>query len=94
MAREQFHDRESAKLIRVGDILELDPAHTVATATRRRLVPPVQVVKIEYGPKCETGVLLYVSDGEDKWEKLDAGWFFKPTAVPSPDKGDGNERDG
>lgn len=94
MAREQFHDKETAKSIRVGDLLELDPLHTIATRTRNRLIPPIQVVKIEYGPKCETGVMLSVVDGQERWEKLDAGWFFKPTPVPLPNKGDGHESDG
>lgn len=89
-----YYDKESAKTIRVGDTVAIDPAHSVATKTRRRLVEPIQVVKIDFEARCETGVMLYVADAQDKWEMLDAGWFLKPAAVPSPDKGDGQASNG
>jgi len=70
------YDRETAKEIREGHVLALDPRYNERQAPINRLRAPITVLEVGYGGHCESGVLLKCRDGGGKFIVLDAGWFI------------------
>ena len=62
--------------VKPGDLVVADPLWNETTAVRYRRLPPVsEVMNVERGRGCQTGVKLSVRSLTGWTMQIDAGWF-------------------